>query len=90
MLNAKNKHTITKNTIKKWFNNNVILTQTNKITRTSDLFNNYKKYMNIKDSTKQDLVLFGKLFKAHIKEENLPLVYKKATYAGYTNIKSLL
>lgn len=89
-LIKEDKHIITKETIKVWFDNNVVLTETKKITRTSDLFNNYKKYMNVKDSTKQDLVLFGKLFKLYIKEENLPLVYKKASFAGYTNIKSLL
>lgn len=87
----KNKQTnISKETIKAWFETNVILTETKKITRTSDLFNNYKKFMNIEYSTKQDLVLFGKILKSYIKEENLPLEYKKTSYAGYTNIKTLL
>lgn len=90
LLKKTEKIKISKESIQVWFETNVILTETNKITRTSDLFNNYIKFMNITSSNKQDLVLFGKLFKSYIKEENLPLVYKKTSYAGYTNIKTIL
>lgn len=89
LLKNTEKHKISKESIQIWFNTNVIITETNKITRTSDLFNNYKNFMNINNSTKQDLVLFGKLLKSYVKESNLPVEYKKTSFAGYTNIKLL-
>jgi len=81
---------ISKDNIKQWFDSNITLTQTKKITRTADLFNSYKRYFNITNTTKQDLILFGKLFKKFVKEEGLPLEYKKNTHAGYTNIKTII
>lgn len=78
------------NTIKYWFYKKVSLTETNTVTRTSDLFKSYTKFINLTTPEKKDLILFGKLFKTFIKQENLPLLYKKGTYAGYTNIKSVL
>lgn len=87
-LNHEIRYNLSKKSIKQWFYSSVTLTNTKKITRTSELFNSYKKYTNITRTTKQDLILFGKLFKAFIREENIPLVYKKSTYAGYTNIRS--
>lgn len=89
-LFTKNKLIISKHYIKQWFDNNITLTQTKKITRTSDLFNSYKRYLNVTETNKQDLVLFGKLLKNFVKEEGLPLEYKKTSYAGYTNIKTFI
>lgn len=89
-LFTKNKLIISKHHIKQWFDNNITLTETKKITRTSDLFNSYKRYLNVTETTKQDLVLFGKLFKNFVKEEGLPLEYKKTSYAGYNNIKTFI
>lgn len=84
-----NKTTINKETIKRWFDSCVTIIKTSKITRTSDLFISYQKYMNINKTTKQDLILFGRLFKTFIKEECIPVEYKKNTFAGYTNIKNI-
>lgn len=89
-LFTKNKLIISKYYIKQWFDNNITLTQTKKITRTSDLFNSYKRYLSVAETNKQDLVLFGKLLKSFVKEEGLPLEYKKTSYAGYTNIKTFI
>lgn len=90
ILFLQNNTIITKQLIKFWFENNVVLTETNNITRTSDLFNNFCLFIRIKYTTKQDLILFGKLLKKYIKEHNIPLSYKKGRYAGYTNIKALI
>ena len=82
--------TISIHNIKIWFYKTVTLTETKKITRTSDLFKHYCSYVQITNNSHKDLILFGKMFKSFILEENIPLVYKKGTYAGYTNIKGLL